>query len=123
MSLVWSHRGSAAAGKAPHVNRLCLVGLGLLCSVAATKAESPQPARAHPVKTMTVKVVALNRGGLASVNFSDPYAPPVGTQKAAIARFPAIPAEAPVDPQAGFSLTAGRDSPDAPFTGGVKFRF
>ena len=72
---------------------------------------------------MTVKVIALNRGGLASVNFSDPYAPPVGTQKAAIARFPTVPTEVPVDPQGSFSLTAGRDSPDAPFTGGVKFRF
>jgi hypothetical protein len=100
-----------------------VVGLGLLCSVAETKAESPKPARAHPLKAMTVKVVTSNRGGLAGVNFSDPYAPPVGTQKAAIARFPTIPAEAPVAPQAGFSLTAGRDSPDAPFTGGVKFRF
>jgi hypothetical protein len=123
MWLVLSHRGSAAAGKARHVNRLCLVGLGLLCSAAPTKAESPKPARAHLVKAMTVKVVASNKGGLAGVNFSDPYAPPVGTQKAAIARFPAIPAEAPVDPQARFSLTAGRDSPDAPFTGEVKFRF
>ena len=57
------------------------------------------------------------------MNFSDPYAPPVGTQKAAIARFPTVPTEVPVDPQGSFSLTAGRNSPDAPFTGGVKFRF
>lgn len=105
------------------MNRLCLVGLGLLCSVATTKAESAKPARAHLVKAMTVRVVASNKGGLAGVNFSDPYAPPVGTQKAGIARFPTVPTEAPVDPQGGFSLTAGRDSPDAPFTGGVKFRF
>jgi hypothetical protein len=123
MWLALSHRGLAAAGRALHMNRLCLVGLGLLCSVATTKAESAKPARAHPVKAMTAKVVASNRGGLAGVNFSNPYAPPVGTQKAAIARFPTVPTEALVDPQGGFSLTAGRDSPDAPFTGGVKFRF
>ena len=93
-----SHRGSAAAGKALHMNRLCLVGLGLLCSVATTKAESAKPARAHPVKASAVKVVAPNRGGLAGVNFSNPYAPPVGTQKAPIARFPTVPTETtPVD--------------------------
>jgi hypothetical protein len=123
MWLALSHRGSASTGKALHMNRPCLVGLGLLCSVAATKAESAKPTRAHPVKAMTVKVVASNRGGLAGVNFSNPYAPPVGTQKAAIARFPTVPTETPVGPHGGFSLTAGRDSPDAPFTGGVKFRF
>jgi hypothetical protein len=123
MWLIFTRRVRVAAGKAPRVSRLCLVGLGLLCSVAATKAESPKPVRAHPVKAMTVKVVASNKGGLAGVNFSDPYAPPVGTLKTAIARFPVVPKEATVDPQDGFSLTAGRDSPDAPFTGGVKFRF
>ena len=70
-----------------------------------------------------VKVVGEN-SGLAGVNFSDPYAPPVRAQKAAVTRFPTLPTEAPADPQGtGFSLTAGRDSPDAPFTGGLKFRF
>jgi hypothetical protein len=123
MWLVLGHSVWAVASKTLHMNRLCLAGLGLLCFVVATKAESPKPAGAHPVKAMTVKVVTSNRGGLAGVNFSDPYAPPVGTQKAAIARFPTVPTEAPIDPQGGFSLTADRDAPDAPFTGGVKFRF
>jgi hypothetical protein len=109
------------------MKRLCLVGVGLLCSVAAAKAEDPgvphsKPVRAHAVKATTVKVVDSN-GGLAGVGISDPYAPPVGAQKAVAVRFPALPTEAPVEPQGGFSLTAGRDSPDAPFTGGLKFRF
>jgi hypothetical protein len=123
MWLIFTHRVRVAAVKALHMSRFCLVGLSVLCSVAATKAESPKPVRAHPVEAVTVKVAASNKGGLADVNFSDPYAPPVGTKKTAIARFPTIPTEAPVDSQGGFSLTAGRDSPDAPFTGGVKFRF
>ena len=110
------------------MRRLCLVGLGLLCSVAATKAESPsvahpKPARMHEVKATTVKVGASDSNSLAAVNFSDPYAPPMGAKKAAVARFPTVSTKAPVDPQGGFSLTAGRESPDAPFTGGLKFRF
>ena len=105
------------------MKRLCLVGLGLLCSVAATKAESPAVAHSKPVRTHAAKVVASN-SGLAAVNFSDPYAPPVGAQKAPVRRLPTPTTEEPAHPQGGgFSLTAGRDSPDAPFTGGLKFRF
>jgi len=107
--------------------RLCLVGLGLLCSAAAANAEDSTVAhskavRAHAIKATTVKVAASN--GLSGVNFSDPYAPPVGAQKAPVPRFPTLRSEAPANPPGGgFSLTAGRDSPDAPFTGGLKFRF
>ena len=128
MCLSLCYRVCAAADKALRMSRLCLVGLGLLNSVAATKAEGPTVARSKPARMValnaaTVRVVASNSGSLAGVKFSDPYAPPVGTQNAAIARFPTVLTKAPVDPQGGFSLTAGRDSPDAPFTGGIKFRF
>jgi hypothetical protein len=110
------------------MRRLCLVGLGLLYYAAAAKAEDStiahsKPVRAHPVKATAVKVSASNTG-LSSVGFSDPYAPPVGAQKATAPRFQTLETRAPANPQGGgFSLTAGRDSPDAPFTGGLKFRF
>ena len=107
---------------------LCLVGLGLLCSAAAANAEDlavahSKAAPAHAIKAATVKVTASN-SGISGVNFSDPYAPPVGAQKVPVPRFPTLRTEAPANPPGGgFSLTAGRDSPDAPFTGGLKFRF
>ena len=110
------------------MKRLCLVGVGLLCCAAAANAEDStvahsKPVRAHAIKATTAKVTASNTG-LSSVGFSDPYAPPVGAQKATNPRFPTLQTRAPADPQGGgFSLTAGRDSPDAPFTGGFKFRF
>jgi hypothetical protein len=110
------------------MKRLCLVGVGFLCSVAAANAESPtvahsKPVRAHAAKATGVKVIASNNG-LAGVNFSDPYAPPVGTQKAAaVTKFPAPPTDDPVEVKGGFSLTAGRDAAGEPMTGGLKFRF
>jgi hypothetical protein len=111
------------------VKRFCLIVAGLVCAVAGTaEAESPsvaqsKPARPHAAKTTTLKAATTKNPGLGDIQFSDPYAPPVGVQKTTIARFPAIPTDAPVTPQGGMSFTAGRDSPDAPFTGGLKFRF
>jgi hypothetical protein len=111
------------------VKRLCLIVVGLVYAVAGTaEAEGPsvapsKPARPHAAKTTTFKAAATKSEGLGDIQFSDPYAPPVGVQKTTIARFPAIPTAPPVAPQGGMSFTAGRDSPDAPFTGGLKFRF
>jgi hypothetical protein len=111
------------------MKRLCWVGFGFLCAVAAAKAETPsvhhsKPVGPHAVKATTVKIAASNSGGLAGVGFSDPYAPPVGAQKPTVVKFPAPPTDSPANAQGGgFSLTAGRDAPDAPFTGGLKFRF
>jgi hypothetical protein len=117
--------GWVGADRALHMRRLCLVGVGLLCSVAAAKAEDPTVPHSKLVRAHAVKATAASNGGaLAGVNFSDPYAPPVGAQKAPTPRFPTLRTEAAAEPQGGgFSLTAGRDSPDAPFTGGLKFRF
>jgi hypothetical protein len=70
-----------------------------------------------------IETAASKSAGLDGIRFSDPYAPPVGAQKTTVARFPPVRTDSPVSPQGGFSLTAGRDSPDAPFTGGFKFRF
>jgi hypothetical protein len=111
------------------VKRFCLIVVGLACAVAGTaEAESPsvaqwKPARPHAAKTTTLKAAATKSGSLGDIQFSDPYAPPVGAGKTTIAQFPAIRTDPPVAPQGGLSLTAGRDSPDAPFTGGLKFRF
>jgi hypothetical protein len=108
------------------MKRLCLVGLGLVCSLAAAKAESPTVAhsktvRAHAIKTTTVRVAASS--GLGSVGFSDPYAPPVGAQKAAISQFPPIEADSPVEPKSSFGIRVGRDAPGEPMTGGFGLRF
>ncbi len=109
------------------MRRLCLVVIGLVYAVAATAEAQTlsvarlKPARPHAAKTTGAAV--SKSAGLDGISFSDPYAPPVGAQKTLIARFPAIRTDPPVEPQGGISLTAGRDSPDAPFTGGLKLRF
>jgi hypothetical protein len=112
------------------VKRLCLIVVGLAYAVAGTaegqslSVAQSKPARPHAAKTTTLKAAATKSEGLGDIQFSDPYAPPVGVEKTTIARFPAIPTDPPpVAPQGGMSFTAGRDSPDAPFTGGLKFRF
>ena len=70
------------------------------------------------------KLAPSRASGLSSIKFSDPYAPPVGAGKKAAAQFPTAESEEPSgSPQGGFSLTAGREAPDAPFTGGLKLRF
>jgi hypothetical protein len=108
------------------VKRLCLIVVGVGCTVAVADAQSisvqSKPARAH-AKMASVAGSASRSGGLGGVDFSNPYAPPVGTRKPAIAQFPVIPRDDPIEPQGGMSLTAGRDSPDEPMTGGLKFRF
>jgi hypothetical protein len=115
--------------RALDVKHLCLIAAGLVYAVAGTaeaqslSAAQSRSARPHAAKTTTLKAAAMKSVGLGDIQFSDPYAPPVGVKKTTIARFPAIPTDPPVDHQGGFSLTAGRDSPDAPFTGGLKFRF
>jgi hypothetical protein len=104
------------------VYRLCLSVVGVVCTVAVADAQtlSVQPKQA--VKVATVAGSA-SRGGLNGIKFSDPYAPPVGTGKAAIVRFPARPTDEPAQPQGGVSFTAGRDAPDEPMTGGLKLSF
>jgi hypothetical protein len=105
-------------------NRLYLIMVGVVCTVAGADAQSlsdqSNPARAH-VKA-TVAGSASSSGSL-GVKFSDPYAPPVGSGKAAIAGFAATITDDPVEPQGGISLTAGRAAPGEPMTGGLKLRF
>ncbi|MBV9290072.1 MAG: hypothetical protein JO288_20045 [Hyphomicrobiales bacterium] len=107
-----------------------LILAGLMCLVAVTQAAaedvSPVPlnsAKPHAAKTKPVKAAAIKAAGPGDIPFSDPYAPPVGSGKAKGAEFQTPERARPRVPEGGFSFTAGRESPDAPFTGGLKFRF
>jgi hypothetical protein len=81
------------------------------------------PVAPHAAKTKVVKHAASKSASLSAVTFSDPYAPPVGLGKMKSGQFPTPQREDPVDTQGGISFTAGREAPDAPFTGGIKLRF
>ena len=112
------------------MNRLCVAVVGLIfASVGTAEAQSssvPQskPAHPHTPKAKTVQAAASNSEGLGDIRFSDPYAPPVGAHTGTASQFPAVQSDQHAASQGGgFSLTAGRESPDAPFTGGLKFRF
>ena len=102
------------------------VAFAVVCTQAlAGEASStrPDPIRPHIAKTKIVKHAASKSASLSEVTFSDPYGPPVGVGKVKGGQFPAPQREEPVSPEGGFSFTAGRDAPDAPFTGGIKLRF
>ena len=112
------------------MTRLCIAVIGLTCaSVGTVAAQSSSVAqsklvRPHAAKAKTVQTAASNSDSLGDIRFSDPYAPPVGAHTGTASQFPAIQSEGHAAAQnGGFSLTAGRESPDAPFTGGLKFRF
>jgi len=108
------------------MKRLCLIVVGAVCTVAGADAQSlsiqSKPAHIH-AKVATVSSSASRSGSLGGIKFSNPYAPPVGTGKTAIAPFPMMLTDDPVEPKGDISFTAGRDSPDEPMTGGVKLRF
>jgi hypothetical protein len=97
----------------------------VVCTVAVADAQNlsvpSKPARAH-AKVATAGS-ASKSGSLGDINFSNPYAPPVGAGKTAITQFPALRTDDPVEPKGGISLMGGRDSPDEPMTGGLKLRF
>jgi hypothetical protein len=81
------------------MKRLCLIVVGVVCTFAVADAQSfsvqSKPARGH-AKVATVASSALRSGGLGGINFSNPYAPPVGAGKTAIAPFPTMPTGHPV---------------------------
>src|SRR5271165_3622811 len=102
-----------------------LIGLLALTQASAEEAVSvPQNfAKQHRTRVKIVRPAASKAEGLGDISFSNPYAPPVGSGKVQSAGFQLPERAAPTDPKGGFSLTAGRDSPDAPMEGGLKFRF
>jgi len=105
------------------MTRLGLIVFGL-AAVTATQAfaqskiaRMPHVARVAAGET----VVPRSEDSLALNNaFSDPYAKGL---KGGAGQFPPIRSHPPVEPQGGFSIRAGRDNPDEPMTGGLKFRF
>ena len=102
---------------------------GLACLLALTQAAAedvtvaPQTSAPHRTKAKAVRPAPLKSASLGAIPFSDPYAPPIGSGKARSGDFPLPERTLPVEPQSGFSLHAGRDSPDAPMRGGLMFRF
>lgn len=103
------------------MRRLCLVVVGVAGSALATQAVAQtKHGRAQAPKAETVvpqyDALALNNA------LTDPYGSPVRGQRTA-AQFPPIRSHPLVEPQGGFSLRAGRDNPNEPMTGGLKFRF
>ncbi len=103
---------------------LCLSVIGLVYAIAgAAEAETVSGARPHAAKKLTLEAGVPKSASLGGNGLSDPYGSPVPATKTMIARFSAIRPNPPVDPKGGFSLSVGRDSPDAPFTGGLKLRF
>ena len=119
-----------------------------VCFVPSTQASAddlsatqPNPARAHPAKTIA-KPAAPKDDGLSAVKFSDPYASPVGTAKTKTGDFPAVVGPSPTQPKGDVSFTykwhatnepidpynsvrhtAGPDGPGDTFMGGLKFGF
>jgi hypothetical protein len=86
--------------------------LGVFCVVAPMLASAddlptapPKTASSRAVKTKIVEPPATKRQTLGSIPFSDPYAPPIGTGKAAGGGLPAAKATAPVYPKGGLSFT------------------
>jgi hypothetical protein len=80
------------------VKRLCLVIIGVVCTVAVSDAQSfcgqSKPAGAH-TNVARITSSALRNGGPGGANFSNPYAPPVDRGITAIAALPAMPTDGP----------------------------
>ena len=102
---------------------------GLACLLALTQAAAedvtvaPQTTAPHRAKAKAAKPAPLKSASLGDIPFSDPYAPPAGSGKPKSTQFSLPERALPTDPQGGFSLHAGKDSPDAPMRGGLMFRF
>jgi hypothetical protein len=107
---------------------------------AAPPIAPPPPA----AKSKVVKPPATQGQSLGDIQFSNPYAPPVGAGKATGAGLPAPRSAAPVDPKGGVSFTykwhatnepvdpywhvlqrnsPGADAPGSKFLGGLKLGF
>jgi hypothetical protein len=123
--------------------------IGVICVVAPMQAIaddlSAAPAIAPPppaAKSKVGKPPATQGQNLGDIQFSNPYAPPVGAGKATGAGLPAPRSAAPVDPKGGVSFTykwhatnepvdpywhlrnsPGADAPGSKFLGGLKLGF
>jgi hypothetical protein len=134
-----------------NMKRVFLSLIGAMCVVASIEAAADdlpatQPNSAPPppaAKSKIAKPPATGGQGLGDIQFSNPYAPPVGAGQATGANFPAAQRATPVDPKSGMSLTYkwhannepvdpywhvrsneyGPDGPGSTFLGGLKLGF
>jgi hypothetical protein len=104
------------------MKRVFLSWIGAMCVVApmqATADDLPatQPNAAPPpaAKSKIVKPPATEGQSLGDIQFSNPYAPPVGTGKATGANFPAAKTAPAVDPKGGMSFTYKWHATNEPF--------
>jgi hypothetical protein len=122
--------------------------IGVICAVAPIQAIADDLSAAAPIapppaaKMKVVKPPATQGQSLSDIQFSNPYAPPVGAGKATGPDFPAPRSAAPVDPKGGVSFTykwhatnepldpywhlrnsPGADAPGSKFLGGLKLGF
>jgi hypothetical protein len=123
--------------------------IGAACVVvpmqaAADDLPAPQPNAAPPpaAKSKVVKPPTTQGQSLKDIQFSNPYAPPVGAGKATTGNFPAAQKATPVGPKGGMSFTYkwhasnapvdpywnirneyGPEGPGSRFLGGLKLGF
>lgn len=98
------------------MKRLFLIVVGLAYAVAGTGEGAGQPAAGpHATKKLTREASVSKSASTGQLGFSN-------ASKTMIAQFPEMRTNSTID-QGGISFTAGRESPDAPFTGGLKLRF
>jgi hypothetical protein len=132
------------------MKRVFLSLIGAMCVVtpieaAADDLPAPQPnaARPQPEKSKLVKPPATGSQSPGDIQFSNPYAPPVGAGKATGGDFAAAKTAPAVDPKGGMSFTYkwrasnepldpywqlrsseyGPDGPGNTFLGGLKLGF
>jgi hypothetical protein len=131
------------------MKRVFLSLIGAMCVAAPMQAAADdlpatQPNAAPPpaANSKIVKPPATESQGLGDIQFSNPYAPPVGAGKATRPNLPAAQTETPVDPKGGMSFTYkwhasnapvdpywdirneyGPEGPGSKFLGGLKLGF
>jgi hypothetical protein len=95
------------------MKRLCLTVACLASAVAwmqASAKDLSDPGRSPRPHAAKVKhVAAAKSASRDGVHFSDPYAPPEGTTFLRKSAFPIDPYPAPVEPQAGLSISMQKD--------------
>jgi hypothetical protein len=96
------------------IDAMCLVAP---IAAAAQDLPATQPNAAPPpaAKSKIVKPPATDTQSLGAIQFSNPYAPPVGAGKATGANFPAAKTAPAVDPKGGMSFTYKWHATNEPF--------
>ena len=123
------------------IGAMCLVA-SIAAAAQGLPATQPNAAPPSAARSKIVKPPATDSQKLGDIQFSNPYAPPVGAGKATSGTFPAAQAVTPVDPKGGMSFTYkwrasnapvdpywnirneyGPEGPGSKFLGGLKLGF